>query len=221
MVQLLFARLPQFKEDLRMTSLKKLTMKGSSYDSSKQKRKKPKHHQQQTSNQNLKAPSLTTPTPVASITAAAATTINNLESSTSINTNLDSEKSKEQEIINESNNVEKEKNIDGVISDGEITTCSLSEEVIVSSATNIIDVGSSDLTQNLTSDTVKNNNDDRISQASILTTDSQQQQQADNDYVNPRGVRFVQDGANNSPAVPYGLPCVRELLRFLISLINP
>ncbi len=61
MVQLLFARLPQFKEDLRMTSLKKvnfkriclnkrdnfnllwkLTTKGSSYDSSKQKRKKTK-----------------------------------------------------------------------------------------------------------------------------------------------------------------------------------
>ena len=42
------------------------------------------------------------------------------------------------------------------------------------------------------------------------------------DYVNPRGVRFVQEGANgvNAANVPYGLPCIRELLRFLISLIN-
>lgn len=44
------------------------------------------------------------------------------------------------------------------------------------------------------------------------------------DYVNPRGVRFtpqepVKEGAG--PLVPYGLPCIRELFRFLISLINP
>ena len=44
----------------------------------------------------------------------------------------------------------------------------------------------------------------------------------DTDYVNPRGVRFVQDGPNgvNAANIPYGLPCVRELLRFLISLIS-
>jgi brefeldin A-resistance guanine nucleotide exchange factor 1 len=41
----------------------------------------------------------------------------------------------------------------------------------------------------------------------------------DQDYVNPRGVRFIQDGPN-AANVPYGLPCLRELLRFLISLIN-
>jgi plasmid maintenance system antidote protein VapI len=47
-------------------------------------------------------------------------------------------------------------------------------------------------------------------------------QEQDSDYVNPRGVRFVQDGPNgqNLANIPYGLPCVRELLRFLISLIN-
>ncbi|XP_010789362.1 golgi-specific brefeldin A-resistance guanine nucleotide exchange factor 1-like [Notothenia coriiceps] len=44
----------------------------------------------------------------------------------------------------------------------------------------------------------------------------------DMDYVNPRGVRFTQstqrDGAS---IIPYGLPCLRELFRFLISLTNP
>ncbi|XP_072050985.1 Golgi-specific brefeldin A-resistance guanine nucleotide exchange factor 1-like isoform X2 [Amphiura filiformis] len=44
------------------------------------------------------------------------------------------------------------------------------------------------------------------------------------EYINPQGVRFtpqqrLKDGMG--PVVPYGLPCVRELLRFLISLINP
>ncbi|XP_060096950.1 Golgi-specific brefeldin A-resistance guanine nucleotide exchange factor 1 [Heteronotia binoei] len=44
----------------------------------------------------------------------------------------------------------------------------------------------------------------------------------DMDYVNPRGVRFTQCSQKEGSAlVPYGLPCIRELLRFLISLTNP
>lgn len=47
------------------------------------------------------------------------------------------------------------------------------------------------------------------------------------DYVNAQGVRFIstESGSDSESGgrthVPYGLPCVRELLRFLISLINP
>lgn len=47
------------------------------------------------------------------------------------------------------------------------------------------------------------------------------------DYVNTQGVRFIsttEEEANRQKGavhVPYGLPCVRELLHFLISLINP
>ena len=46
-------------------------------------------------------------------------------------------------------------------------------------------------------------------------------------YVNAQGVRFISaESANEQESsgrthVPYGLPCVRELLRFLVSLINP
>ncbi|KAM4636752.1 Golgi-specific brefeldin A-resistance guanine nucleotide exchange factor 1 isoform 3-T3 [Discoglossus pictus] len=44
----------------------------------------------------------------------------------------------------------------------------------------------------------------------------------DMDYVNPRGVRFTQSSQKEGTVlVPYGLPCIRELFRFLISLINP
>ncbi|XP_077207241.1 Golgi-specific brefeldin A-resistance guanine nucleotide exchange factor 1 isoform X3 [Paroedura picta] len=48
----------------------------------------------------------------------------------------------------------------------------------------------------------------------------------DMDYVNPRGVRFTQSSQKEgedvgTALVPYGLPCIRELLRFLISLTNP
>ncbi|XP_053547934.1 Golgi-specific brefeldin A-resistance guanine nucleotide exchange factor 1 isoform X3 [Bombina bombina] len=44
----------------------------------------------------------------------------------------------------------------------------------------------------------------------------------DMDYVNPRGVRFTQSSQKEGTVlVPYGLPCIRELFRFLISLTNP
>lgn len=38
------------------------------------------------------------------------------------------------------------------------------------------------------------------------------------EYVNSVGVRFTSDVESN---VPYGIPCIRELFRFLISLCNP
>lgn len=46
------------------------------------------------------------------------------------------------------------------------------------------------------------------------------------DYVNPQGVRFTSDISENETESqirlqPYGLGCIRELFRFLISLINP
>nr|CAD7399100.1 unnamed protein product [Timema cristinae] len=43
------------------------------------------------------------------------------------------------------------------------------------------------------------------------------------EYINPQGVRFSRDIGQDvsQPLVPYGVVCVRELLRFLISLCNP
>lgn len=41
------------------------------------------------------------------------------------------------------------------------------------------------------------------------------------DYVNQRGIRFTQQMQEEVVLVPYGLACVRELFRFLISLCNP
>lgn len=42
-------------------------------------------------------------------------------------------------------------------------------------------------------------------------------------YVNPQGVRFTsgEDEDLEAPLVPYGVECIRELFRFLISLCNP
>ena len=45
------------------------------------------------------------------------------------------------------------------------------------------------------------------------------------DYVNPRGIRFTQEvhlyDEEAVTLIPHGLPCVREVFRFLITLINP
>ncbi|XP_050302323.1 Golgi-specific brefeldin A-resistance guanine nucleotide exchange factor 1 [Anthonomus grandis grandis] len=41
------------------------------------------------------------------------------------------------------------------------------------------------------------------------------------DYVNQRGIRFTPQMQDDLILLPYGLACVRELFRFLISLCNP
>ncbi|XP_030298410.1 Golgi-specific brefeldin A-resistance guanine nucleotide exchange factor 1 isoform X3 [Sparus aurata] len=53
-------------------------------------------------------------------------------------------------------------------------------------------------------------------------TESESTSVHDMDYVNPRGVRFTQSTQRDGASLtPYGLPCLRELYRFLISLTNP
>lgn len=44
---------------------------------------------------------------------------------------------------------------------------------------------------------------------------------SEQDYVNERGIRFTPQMQEEVSLSPYGLACVRELLRFLISLCNP
>ncbi|XP_067278324.1 Golgi-specific brefeldin A-resistance guanine nucleotide exchange factor 1 isoform X4 [Pseudorasbora parva] len=77
---------------------------------------------------------------------------------------------------------------------------------------------------------------------SLLADQSDLASVHDMDYVNPRGVRFTQSTQKEALAftlklpevrleshcvypgaalIPYGLPCLRELFRFLISLTNP
>ncbi|CAL1527993.1 unnamed protein product [Lymnaea stagnalis] len=60
---------------------------------------------------------------------------------------------------------------------------------------------------------------------SIHSTDTASTQE--NEFVNPKGVRFLQNQQQTAieagpvSLIPYGLPCVRELFRFLVSLTNP
>jgi brefeldin A-resistance guanine nucleotide exchange factor 1 len=59
---------------------------------------------------------------------------------------------------------------------------------------------------------------------SVHSTDTTSTQESE--FINPKGVRFLQQQpqsheAGPIPLIPYGLPCVRELFRFLVSLTNP
>jgi len=57
---------------------------------------------------------------------------------------------------------------------------------------------------------------------SVHSTDTNSTQ--DSEFINPKGVRFTpqsQESGGPVPLIPYGLPCVRELFRFLVSLTNP
>lgn len=66
------------------------------------------------------------------------------------------------------------------------------------------------------SDNVEN---DAKDQESLIDLENQAEQSSD-EYINPRGVRFTSN-QELIPLVPYGISCVRELFRFLISLCNP
>lgn len=66
------------------------------------------------------------------------------------------------------------------------------------------------------------------------TTPTNDESNGSQEFINPRGVRFVQETITNNSSIsntnnattstttsiPYGIPCIKELLRFLISLIN-
>ncbi|XP_051506631.1 Golgi-specific brefeldin A-resistance guanine nucleotide exchange factor 1-like isoform X1 [Myxocyprinus asiaticus] len=61
-----------------------------------------------------------------------------------------------------------------------------------------------------------------LEERDLLADQSDSASVHDMDYVNPRGVRFTQSTQKDGVAlIPYGLPCLRELFRFLISLTNP
>lgn len=67
---------------------------------------------------------------------------------------------------------------------------------------------------------VKNESSENETKDMESSLELENQNNLNDEYVNPRGVRFTIQN-QEVPLVPYGLVCVRELFRFLISLCNP
>lgn len=187
MVQLLFARLPSFKEEIKYSSLKKMTMKGDNVRHKKAKKAtklSTASNVSAESNEQKGAPVLASSS---STTLATTTTNENMDKS-----QTPSElESKDADSSAESSSKEEKKPDD----EQETKNDSLP----------------------MSTETKSTNQT-----ANECLPSEMDKSKDENDYVNPRGVRFIADGPNgvNIANIPYGLPCIRELLRFLITLIN-
>uniref|UniRef100_A0A663LU41 Golgi-specific brefeldin A-resistance guanine nucleotide exchange factor 1 n=1 Tax=Athene cunicularia TaxID=194338 RepID=A0A663LU41_ATHCN len=222
MVQLLFTRLPQFKEEPKSymgTNMKKLKMRaGGMSESSKWKKQKrsprPPRHVTKVS------PGTEPPAANASNTTANGVTFIDAPSPSSSGSS---------------------ENVSSVVSPATDSGLELSSQTTSKEdLTDLEQVASLGLNAGMPSSEAKvteNQNhlrEEKIQSASVesipevleeCTSVAEHSDSAsvhDMDYVNPRGVRFTQSSQKEGAAlVPYGLPCIRELFRFLISLTNP
>uniref|UniRef100_A0A8C0KBL2 Golgi-specific brefeldin A-resistance guanine nucleotide exchange factor 1 n=1 Tax=Canis lupus dingo TaxID=286419 RepID=A0A8C0KBL2_CANLU len=223
MVQLLFTRLPQFKEEPKNymgTNMKKLKMRaGGMSDSSKWKKQKRsprplRHMTKVTSGSELPTSNGTTlssnltggmpfidvPTPISSASSEAASTV--VSPSTDSGLEFSSQTTSKEDLTDL-----EQPGSPGYSTATEPGSSELGQEgVHVEKAQSASVESIPEVLEECTSPA------DHSDSASVH----------DMDYVNPRGVRFTQSSQKEGTAlVPYGLPCIRELFRFLISLTNP
>ncbi|XP_059517207.1 Golgi-specific brefeldin A-resistance guanine nucleotide exchange factor 1 isoform X12 [Myotis daubentonii] len=230
MVQLLFTRLPQFKEEPKNyvgTNMKKLKMRaGGMSDSSKWKKQKrsprPPRHMTKvipgselpisngttlSSNFTGGMPFIDVPTPISSASSEAASAV--VSPSTDSGLEFSSQTTSKEDLTD-------------------------LEQPGSSGYSTATEPGSSELGVPEQPDSQEGAHVEKAQSASVesipevleeCTSPVDHSDSAsvhDMDYVNPRGVRFTQSSQKEGTAlVPYGLPCIRELFRFLISLTNP
>ncbi|GAB1302491.1 Golgi-specific brefeldin A-resistance factor 1 [Apodemus speciosus] len=244
MVQLLFTRLPQFKEEPKSyvgTNMKKLKMRaGGMSDSSKWKKQKrsprpPRHTTKVMPGSELPTPNGATlasnltggmpfidaPTSISSASSEAASTV--VSPCTDSGLELSSQTTSKEDLTD----------LEQAGSPREVTPAEPgSNETGVSDPLDpqvrLIPKGPSSVLQQEGTHVEKAQSASVESIPEVLeecTSPADHSDSAsvhDMDYVNPRGVRFTQSSQKEGTAlVPYGLPCTRELFRFLISLTNP
>ncbi|XP_052616501.1 Golgi-specific brefeldin A-resistance guanine nucleotide exchange factor 1 isoform X10 [Peromyscus californicus insignis] len=230
MVQLLFTRLPQFKEEPKSyvgTNMKKLKMRaGGMSDSSKWKKQKrsprpPRHTTKVlpgselptpngatlSSNLNSGMPFIDVPSSISSASSEAASAV--VSPCTDSGLELSSQTTSKEDLTDleqagsprESTATEPGSNEIGVSDPLDPQGGARVEKAQSASVESIPEV---------------------LEECTSPTDPSASSSVHDMDYVNPRGVRFTQSSQKEGTAlVPYGLPCIRELFRFLISLTNP
>lgn len=230
MVQLLFTRLPQFKEEPKSymgTNMKKLKMRaGGMSDSSKWKKQKrsprpPRHTTKVIPGSELPTPNGATlssnltggmpfieaPTSISSASSEAASTV--VSPCTDSGLELSSQATSKEDLTD----------LEQAGSPREITTTEPgSTEIGVSDQLDPQEGAHVEKAQSASVESIP----EVLEECTSPTDHSDSASVHDMDYVNPRGVRFTQSSQKEGTAlVPYGLPCIRELFRFLISLTNP
>ncbi|XP_064125455.1 Golgi-specific brefeldin A-resistance guanine nucleotide exchange factor 1 isoform X3 [Loxodonta africana] len=231
MVQLLFTRLPQFKEEPKNyvgTNMKKLKMRaGGMSDSSKWKKQKrsprpPRHMTKVTPGSELPTPNGTTsssnltggmpfidvPTPISSASSEAASAV--VSPSTDSGLEFSSQTTSKEDLTD----------LEQAGFPGYSTAAEpVSRELGVPEQPDPQQEGAQvEKAQSASVESIP----EVLEECTSPGDHSDSASVHDMDYVNPRGVRFTQSSQKEGTAlVPYGLPCIRELFRFLISLTNP
>ncbi|EDO31538.1 predicted protein, partial [Nematostella vectensis] len=214
MVQLLFSRLPQFKDDFKpgqMTNIRKVFKRAGAIASGKRK----KHFSPKPKRSHLESPSQTAQE---SQDPPEHTPIGQPTESQSEQTQGESTTEPEETSSRRSSTATDDTKPERGLSDADAANDQggPSDEEESNASTVITDHMEEDVSTDLAS---LDEGDDNVEEVQAEGT------AAPDDYVNPRGVRFTPQQpakeGSTGPLVPYGLPCIRELFRFLISLINP
>uniref|UniRef100_A0A8C1PHX4 Golgi-specific brefeldin A-resistance guanine nucleotide exchange factor 1 n=1 Tax=Cyprinus carpio TaxID=7962 RepID=A0A8C1PHX4_CYPCA len=220
MVQLLFSRLPQFKEEAKSyvgTNMKKLKMRaGGMSESSKWKKQKrsprpPRHMVRSPSGQM--DPGQSSGVPFIEQHSGGSSTLPGLDSAAS----SISSPTADSGLDTGSKTTSKED-----LTDLEQCSSSATTPMTPSAEPGRLESQSEgrevERAQSVSVESIPEVLEDR----DLLADQSDSASVHDMDYVNPRGVRFTQSTQKEGAAlIPYGLPCLRELFRFLISLTNP
>ncbi|XP_075389861.1 Golgi-specific brefeldin A-resistance guanine nucleotide exchange factor 1 isoform X4 [Tenrec ecaudatus] len=229
MVQLLFTRLPQFKEEPKNyvgTNMKKLKMRaGGMSDSSKWKKQKrsprpPRHMTKVAPGSELPAsdgatlsnltggmPFIDVPTPISSASSEAASAV--VSPSTDSGLEFSSQTTSKEDLTD----------LEQAVSPGySVAAEPVSGELGLPEQPDPQEGAQVEKAQSASVESIP----EVLEECTSPADHSDSASVHDMDYVNPRGVRFTQSSQKEGTAlVPYGLPCIRELFRFLISLTSP
>ena len=238
MVQLLFARLPQFKEEIKYSAVKKLTMKGENSRQKKSKKSKENPHiLTKNTSTDLSHTVLKAETPEPQSSTTTTTTISSEQEQSRTQEDPSISEKFTNLVVTETNDDYSQEPLDtphptstnDLLSESERNQNNFYLAEPNAPRKKTLSESSSCSSKTADLNNQDSNHQETVSLAEVQTvlsndqdtsTDAINKTVAEDEYVNPRGVRFVQPDGPNAANVPYGLPCLRELLRFLISLIN-
>ncbi|NWS72399.1 GBF1 factor, partial [Crotophaga sulcirostris] len=229
MVQLLFTRLPQFKEEPKSymgTNMKKLKMRaGGMSESSKWKKQKrsprPPHHVTKVSPGTEQPAANASNVTASGVTFIDAPSPSSSGSSENVSSVVSPTTDSGLELSSQTTSKEDLTDLDQVTSLG-LNAGMPSNEAKVTENQNQPEPQNESLREEKIQSASVESIPEVLEECTSVAEHSDSASVHDMDYVNPRGVRFTQSSQKEGAAlVPYGLPCIRELFRFLISLTNP
>ncbi|NWH54256.1 GBF1 factor, partial [Fregata magnificens] len=229
MVQLLFTRLPQFKEEPKShigANMKKLKMRaGGMSESSKWKKQKrsprPPRHVTKVSSGTEQPAANASNIAASGVTFIDAPSPSSSGSSENVSSVVSPATDSGLELSSQTTSKEDLTDLDQVTSLG-LNAGMPSNEAKVTENQNQPELQNESLREEKIQSASVESIPEVLEECTSVAEHSDSASVHDMDYVNPRGVRFTQSSQKEGAAlVPYGLPCIRELFRFLISLTNP